>query len=79
MNIRTMVRSPFFAFIISPFLAYECFFNFMPRVLNISLVLSSIIFSLSLFLLIVPLFKVLFILKNSIHLLFFNSNRKLAI
>lgn len=65
LNILSIFRNPIFIFIVSPFLAYQCFFNFMLSVLNFSYIFSSIIFCISLFFLAIPLLEALSILKNN--------------
>lgn len=63
-NLLSIVGNLFFAFVVCPILAFEFFYNFMPFVLNFSLLLSSIIFSISLMFILVPFLKTYFILKN---------------
>lgn len=67
---KSTALSSIFAFIICPFLAYQCLFNLMPFVFYFSQILSSIIFSLSLFFLAVPFLKAIFILKSNIAYFF---------
>jgi len=70
--IITLVRNPIFAIIVSPLLAYECFFNIMPYVLDFSYFLCSIIITVSFVFLLIPIFEVLFILRK-ISIMSFNK------
>ncbi|MDO8609680.1 MAG: hypothetical protein Q7R95_03975, partial [bacterium] len=63
-NIFTIINNPIFAFIASPILAYESLFNFMPSALLYSTILGSIMLTLFAILLLIPIVKIMFILKN---------------
>lgn len=78
-DIFSIISNPFFAFIISPFLAYICFFNVMSRVLDFSILLGSVIFSISLLFLMIPLLKMTFIVTNSSVYIFKILSHKKAI
>lgn len=59
------IHIPVFAIIVCPFLAYEFLFNLMPYALDFSSILGSIIFTISLLFLTVPLFEVVFFLRSN--------------
>lgn len=77
---KSTALSPIFAFIVCPFLAYQCLFNLMPLVFYFSQILSSIVFFSSLFFLAIPFLKAIFILKDNIAYLFrFRFDRRVII
>lgn len=63
-NIPLIFNNSIFIFIVCPFMAYECLINFMPFALYFSLIFGSILFSMSLLFLIVPMVKTIFIFNN---------------